>query len=142
MQFNVFKQTAACLTLVLFAGACAHAEAVVVVSSRSAVGSLSSNQVAQIFLGKSVSFPNGEAAVALDVSEAGLKSEFYRKVTGKDASQLKSYWAQLIFTGQARPPRSVSDSAEARRIIASNPGMIGYISRDAVDSSVKVVLSP
>jgi len=144
MQSNVLKRATNGLTWIALAVVVAtvQAETVVVVSSRSNVSNLSANQVGQIFLSKRATFPNGDAAVPVDLADGPVKSEFYRKVTGKDANQLKSYWSQLIFTGSAKPPRSVADSAEARRLIASTPGMIGYISREALDSSVKVILEP
>jgi archaellum component FlaG (FlaF/FlaG flagellin family) len=143
MQSILPKRAAAHLASIALALAVssAHAETVVVVSAHSDIGALSANQIGQIFLGKRATFPNGLASVPLDLAEGPTKGEFYRKVTGKDSSQLKSYWSQLIFTGSAKPPRSVADSTEARRLIASTPGMIGYINRDAVDSSVRVILT-
>jgi ABC-type phosphate transport system substrate-binding protein len=115
---------------------------VVVVSAKSSVDKLSADQVGQLFLTKTVAFPGGGAATPLDLSEGALHDEFYEKVTGKDQSQLKAYWSKLMFTGKGRPLKAVADSAEVKKQIASNPNAIGYISKSAVDSSVKVVLVP
>lgn len=120
----------------------ACADAVVVVSAQSKVGTLTADQVSQIFLAKSTTFPGGDQAIPLDLAEGATKDEFYSKVTGKDANQLKAYWSQLIFTGKAKPPKTAPDSNEAKKQIAGNPNAIGYISKSAVDGSVKVVLTP
>ncbi|WP_229213358.1 MULTISPECIES: hypothetical protein [unclassified Duganella] len=128
--------------VVALASAAASAEVVVVVSAKSGVASLTSDQVSQIFLAKSVAFPNGDTATAVDQSDGAARAEFYSRVTGKDPSQLKAYWSQLIFTGKAKPPKAVADSAEVKKQVAGSPNAIGYINKSAVDASVKVVLTP
>lgn len=120
----------------------AFAGVVVIVSAKSSVGELSKGQVGQIFLGKSSSFPNGETAVPTDQDDSAVKDEFYSKVTGKGSAQLKSYWSQMVFTGKAKPPKSLSDSNEVKKLVSNNPNIIGYISADAVDDTVKVVFTP
>jgi ABC-type phosphate transport system substrate-binding protein len=126
----------------LLGAAVAKADSVVVVSAKSSVGNLTSDQVGQLFLGKAASFPNGEAAVPIDQADGTVKDVFYSKVTGKDSAQLRAYWSQLIFTGKAKPPKSVADSSEVKKLISANPNMIGYIDKGAVDASVKVVFAP
>jgi ABC-type phosphate transport system substrate-binding protein len=128
------------LALSLATGA-VQADVVAVVSSKSAVTTLSKNQVADIFLGKAARFPNGSPAVPIDQAEASIVREaFYTKFTGKSAAQMKAHWSKIIFTGRGKPPRVVSNSLEARTLIAANPQAIGYIERDSVDGSVKVLL--
>lgn len=141
---KIITSPRALLGLALFA-ACglAQAEVVVVVSAKSDVGALSSAQVSQIFLAKSVSFPGGGTAMPVDQNEgAAVRNEFYTKVTGKDAAQLKAYWSQLLFTGKAQRPQKGADSEAVKKMVASKPGAIGYIEKSAVDASVKVVLTP
>ncbi len=121
----------------------AHAEVVVVMSAKSDVSSLSQAQVSQIFLAKSSSLPGGGAATPIDQDEgAAVRNEFYSKVTGKDAAQMKAYWSQLMFTGKAQRPKKVSSDDAVKKTVAASPGAIGYINAGAVDGSVKVVLKP
>lgn len=115
---------------------------VVVVSAKSSLAGLTGDQVSQLFLGKTGTFPNGEPAVPIDQADGPGKDAFYSKVTGKDSAQLRAYWSQLIFTGKAKPPKAVADSGEVKKLISANPNMIGYIDKGAVDGSVKVVLTP
>ncbi|MEQ1591743.1 MAG: phosphate ABC transporter substrate-binding protein [Thiobacillaceae bacterium] len=119
----------------------AAAEVVAVVSSKSTVTMLSKNQVADLFLGKLHSFPNGEPAIPVDQDEASsVRDEFYSRFTGKSAAQIKAYWSKIIFTGRGQPPKSVSSSAEVKRLLVENPNTIGYLEADRVDGSVKVLV--
>jgi ABC-type phosphate transport system substrate-binding protein len=120
----------------------ASPEVVVIVSNKNPLTVLSVEQVSDIFLGKTANFPDGTAAVPIDQSEnSPLRQEFYVKATGKTAQLLKAYWSKMIFTGRGEPPREVPDSATIRKLVADNPNYIGYVDRNAVDASVKVVLT-
>lgn len=130
------------LAMAMFA-ASAHADVVVVVSSRSSVKSLTAEQATKIFLGKVVTFPNGQAAFPIDQPEGStVRDEFYAKVAHKSPSQLTAYWAKIIFSGDGRPPKLLADNVAVRKAIASNPNAIGYIDKSAVNRSVRVVLKP
>ena len=112
----------------------AMAEVVVVVNPKAAESSMTKDQVAQFFLGKST------AMSPVDQPEsAPIRAEFYKKVTDKEASQVKSLWSKLVFTGKATMPKEAADSAAVKKMVASDPKAIGYIEKGAVDASVKVI---
>ena len=114
----------------------AMAEIVVVVNPKAAESSLTKDQVAQFFLGKST------AMTPVDQPDsAPIRAEFYKKVTDKDASQVKALWSKLVFTGKATMPKEVGDSAAVKKAVAADPKGIGYIEKSAVDASVKVIYS-
>jgi ABC-type phosphate transport system substrate-binding protein len=114
----------------------ANAEVVVVVNPQHAAASMSADQVADVFLGKST------ALSPVDLPESSsVRGEFYQKVTGKDSAQVKAVWTRLIFTGKATPPKEVASSADVKKAVASDPKAIGYMEKSAVDSSVKVVFT-
>jgi ABC-type phosphate transport system substrate-binding protein len=114
----------------------AMAEVVVVVNPKAAESSMSKEQISQFFLGKSNSMTPIDQA-----DSAPIRAEFYKKVTDKEASQVKSLWSKLVFTGKATLPKEVGDSAAVRKAVAADPKAIGYIDKSAVDASVKVVHS-
>ena len=119
----------------------ASADVVAVVSSTSAVTTLSNAQVADIFLGKVASFPNGTQAIPIDqAAGSSARDEFYAAYTGKSPAQVKTHWARIIFTGRGQPPEAISNDTALKKRIASDPRAIGYIERSALDSSVKVIL--
>jgi ABC-type phosphate transport system substrate-binding protein len=120
----------------------AAAELVVVVNPKNPTATLTERQVAQIFLGRTGSFPSGSAATPLDLKEgSALRDEFYVKVTEKNAGQLKAYRAKQLFSGSGSPPRELGTPLEVRRAVASDPTAIGYIDRAALDGSVKEILT-
>ena len=144
MKSNLKNQSAcavACAAAVFFA---AHASAgeVVVVSAKSPVAALTADQVSQLFTAKSTTLQGGGAAVLVDQAEGSpARDNFYAKVTGKNAAQMKALWSRLTFSGAAQPPKVASGDAEVKKAVAETPGAIGYIDKSAVDASVKVVLT-
>ena len=121
-------------------GATTVADVVAVVSAKSPISTLTKPQLADIFLGKVSHFPNGIHAEPIDQTEgSSVRDEFYEKVAGKSPAQVKALWSKIIFTGRGEPPPTVSNSVEMKKIIVANPAAIGYIDRDLVDDSVKVL---
>ena len=129
-QFIKASIAAAALSLALPA----TAEIVVVVNPKAAEASMTKDQVAQFFLGKST------AMTPVDQPEnTPARTDFYKKVTDKDAAQVKSLWSKLVFTGKDTMPKEVGDSAAVKKAVAADPKAIGYIDKSAVDASVKVI---
>lgn len=126
----------ALLIAAAFAAAPAMAEVVVVVNPKAAESSMTKDQVAQFFLGKSTSMTPIDQA-----DSSPIRAEFYKKVADKDAAQAKALWSKLVFTGKATMPKEVGDSAAVKAAVAANPKAIGYIDKSAVDGSVKVVFT-
>jgi ABC-type phosphate transport system substrate-binding protein len=130
------KKLTALLALALAGLGTAHAEIVVIVNAKHPAASMTAEQIANVYLGKDSSL------APLDLPEsAALRNEFYKKVAGKDAAQVKTMWARLIFTGKAQPPRQVDSAADAVRYVADNDRGIAYVERSALDASVKAVLT-
>jgi ABC-type phosphate transport system substrate-binding protein len=118
----------------------ATADVVAVVSAKSAITTLSKSQMADIFLGRVNRFPNGSPAVPIDQAEgSAAREEFYAKMAGKSAAQMKAYWSKIIFTGRGRPPKEVPNGVEMKKQIFENPAAIGYIDANLLDGSVRVI---
>lgn len=125
--------------LLLAAGvlaAAVSAQADIVVLANPAVGPLTKEQVAELYLGKSQAF------TPYDQGEASpIYADFYKKATGRDTAQVKSTWSRVVFTGKGQAPKQLADSAAVKKAVAADPKGVGYVERAAVDASVKVVLS-
>jgi ABC-type phosphate transport system substrate-binding protein len=118
----------------------ARADVVAIVSSKSAITTLSKSQTTDIFLGRVNRFPSGLPAVAIDQAEgSAAREEFYAKMAGKSAAQMKAYWSKIIFTGRGQPPKEVLNGVEVKKRILENPAAIGYIDANLVDDSVRVI---
>ncbi len=118
---------------------CTYADIVVIVHP-SNDSTITPKTIENIYLGKTRKFPNGQKAVPISLlrsaDETVAFTEFYLQKTG---NQLRSYWARMLFAGEGSPPIEYEDSEAIKKLVASNPEYIGFISADTVDNSVKVV---
>lgn len=118
----------------------AKAEVVLVVSANNPLSSLTPNQVTDIFLGKAEELPNGAPIIPVDQAEGSReKEEFYKRYTNRTLSQIRAYWSKQIFTGKGEPPREIGNSEQLKKFLATYPNSIGYLERDKVDPSLKIV---
>lgn len=119
----------------------AYAGVAVIVNPANGNAQMTEEQVQQLFLGKTSSFPNGTPALPVDQpSSSASNTAFYEQVVKKSGSQLKAYWTKLVFSGGGTPPQEVGDDNAVKQIVATNPNAIGYIDSAKVDASIKVVL--
>lgn len=127
--------------------AMANAELIIIVSIKSTVNTLTAEQTARIFLGKDDKFPNDQTAFPVDQPEGTtLRDEFYSKVAHKNPSQISSYWAKLIFTGEGRLPKVAADDNAVINFILNNPNAIGYIDEKSftkkLSKRIRIVFKP
>src|SRR5688572_13644417 len=115
------------------AAAAANAEVAVIVSAKSTATTMTPDEIANIYLGKSTAMKPVDNATP-------VRSQFYTKVAGKDEAQVKAIWSKLVFTGKATPPKEMASSADVVKAVAADPNAIGYVDKAAVDDTVKVVL--
>lgn len=127
-----FSRIAAALALV--AATSAQAELVVIVNP--AAGSLTTDQVADIFLGRNTAFTPVDQAEG-----SAVRAEFYKKATGRDPAQVKAVWSRLVFSGKGQPPKEHADAAAVKKAVAADPKAVGYIDKSALDGSVKAALT-
>lgn len=118
----------------------ARADIAVVVNVDSGVNKLSERQVVDLFMGRYVAFPNGATALPLDQPvDSKARAKFYELLTGKTVPQINAYWAKLIFSGRASPPRVAPDESKVLSMIRDNKHAIGYVDARDLDKTVKVV---
>lgn len=126
--------------LLSFAAMPAFAGMVVITSAKSSVKSLSKSDVAALYLGKTTSLPGGGGAKLYDLADANAgREKFYQAATGKSASQVKSIWSRLVFSGRALPPKELANDAAVIKAVAADPAAVGYVDAGAVDGSVQTV---
>ncbi|WP_223271547.1 hypothetical protein [Colwellia hornerae] len=115
-------------------------EFVVVVNKDNAINSLSKREVIDIYMGRYLTFPDGEMAQPLDLpSESLLKNDFYLQLVNKNEQKINAYWARLLFSGRAKPPISAISIEDALKKLDSSPYSIGYIPVNQLTDAVKVV---
>jgi ABC-type phosphate transport system substrate-binding protein len=97
--------------------------------------------IVKIYSGELKSWKDGSAILAVDLPESNpIRASFATEVLGKTVANIKALWAQMIFSGQALPPKQVNSDEEVKKLVSANKGAVGYIKSSAVDDSVRVVL--
>ena len=80
-------------------------EFTVIVNASNPVSSLPRDEVAKLFLKKTVSWGSGKMVTPVELPPAAKAREaFVRVVLNKSPAQVKSYWQQQIFSGRDVPP--------------------------------------
>jgi ABC-type phosphate transport system substrate-binding protein len=125
---------------VLLGGAVQAGDFVVIVNKTNSVA-VDKATVAKIYTGELKSWSDGTPVVAFDLPEDNpQRVSFSTEVVGKPVANLKAFWAQLIFSGKALPPKAASSDEEVKKLVAANKGAVGYIKPGSVDDSVKVAV--
>ena len=122
------------MILALFTACDVRAEEIVVIVNLAAA-TISKEQIADLYLGRSDAWTPIDQAVGSEIYV-----EFYKKVTGRDSAQVKAIWSRILFTGRGVPPKQLRDSEAVKKAVAANPKAVGYIEKSAVDASIKVAL--
>lgn len=119
--------------------AVADDDVLVVIASPSAGPlELGRSELVHLYMGRLNRLPSGLSALTLDLEDA--REAFYAGLVNKRLSEINAYWARLVFSGRASPPRTVATVEEMLDIVANNPGAIGYVRRADVNDRVQVVM--
>lgn len=130
----------AVLPAAAFAQAQGRHDMVVIVNPASHISALTRDQVIDIFMGRFRQLPSGAAALPIDLADTTERRIFYRELIHWSLAEVGSYWARLVFSGQANPPHKAPDARAAVELVAHNPDAIAYVERSAVTKQVRVVL--
>ena len=114
----------------------------VIVNVSNPISTLSKDEVAKLFLKKTISWSSGQSASPVELPvTAKVRESFAREVLNKSVAQVRSYWQQQIFSGRDVPPPEKPTEDEVLAFVRANPNAIGYVSRTAnMGRGVKVVV--
>ncbi len=116
-------------TTIASAGSYSDTAIAVIVSKNSELSAMSRNDLADMYTGKTLVLPDSKAPIPLDYrGNDALKAAFYKKLLGKNLSQINEYWATVMFTGQATPPQAVVTPIVMENSVDGNVTAVGYIS--------------
>lgn len=123
------------------AAAHAFAATAVIAHPGNPIAGLSAEQAAQIYLGRTRTFPDGKPATPVDQPEGSTAREkFITSVLQKNERTLKSYWTKLLYTGKGRPPDVIGNDELVKEWVSRNQSALGYVDGRVLDESVKVLL--
>ena len=130
--------------LVCLWGSAAYAdsEITIIAHSKNEMGELTRKQIADIYMGRITSLPNGSIPLPLDYQgDSEVRARFYQSITGKNMAQINAYWARLSFAGQANPPRRLADKAAIMQVVEKNQDALGYVENLDPDAKVAPVMT-
>jgi ABC-type phosphate transport system substrate-binding protein len=83
---------------------------------------------------------HGETLRPIDLSSKhALREHFTTEVIRKSPAQLRTYWAQQVFSGKGVPPPAVESPAAVVAYVVAHPGAVGYLPADADPGKAKVI---
>lgn len=144
-MITVRRGRALCVALLLavnlmLAPLAVKADLAVVVNPENSIDSLEERDVVDLYMGRFMAFPNGVSALPLDQPiNSEIRAEFYQLLTEKSVAQINAYWAKLIFSGRATPPRMARSGDDIIEMVLNNKNAIAYIPHEEVTDEVKVV---
>lgn len=131
--------------LIIFAlaiglGGPVHADELLVIANPSVtVASLSSDELAAIYLLKTTSWQDGGSIVPVNREAASnARTVFSDAVLRHPPNALNAYWNQMHFKGKVPPLVQESDQA-VLAFVQKVPGAIGYINATVAPQNVKVL---
>jgi len=96
--------------------------------------------LADAFLKKVTRWSTGDTIKPVDQRvEAPVRQRFSEDVIGRSVAAVKSYWAQLVFSGRDVPPPELENDDEVVRYVLKNAGAVGYVSQSANVDRVKIL---
>ena len=119
----------------------ARADIYVVVNAANPVRSLSTREVADLYLGRTRTYPDGQPAQILDQPNVrGEREQFFRLLVNMPLAQVNAYWARLTFTGRQSPPEVRADDQAVLTDVSRTPQAIGYVGSRPHHPDVHVIL--
>ena len=111
--------------------------AVVIANPSVAAGSLTADALKDIYTGKTKYWDGGQAiviAVLPDKTDAALQ-----QASGMEASQFKTFWQRLAFSGRGQEPKKADNAAALVALVAATKGAIAIAPADAALTGVKTL---
>lgn len=100
---------------------------------------LNKTKLLDIYTGDVKNWSDGKPVVVIDLKPAGDVKETFYKYIGKSPSRMKSVWLKRMLSGEGDPPLAVESEREMLKKVAATPGAIGFVSREAVNDTVKTL---
>jgi len=138
MKSNFCKLSMLCVVLAAGAlPALALDGAVVIANPGVAADSLTSDALKNIYTAKTKYWEGGQAiiiAVVPDKTDAALQ-----QASGMEASQFKTFWQRLAFSGRGQEPKSAGDAAALVSLVGATKGAIALVPADTALAGVKKI---
>ena len=129
-------------TVLLHRASAAGGEVDVIVNKANGIDDLSLADAKKIFMGDKTTWPSGKRVTILMLAPGQPeRTTVLRQVYKMSEDEFVQYFTQAAFAGKvSAPPKDIAAATQMKQSVAANPGAIGYLKKEDVDDSVKVVL--
>ena len=128
------------IAVMILSGTALNAQVAVIVNKSVNASSISKSNLLDIYSLTTKNWDNGNKIIVFDQkSDNEVKEKFYSFI-GKSNSDLKKVWMRAQLTGEGFAPEALNSDQEVLNKVASTPNAIGYINKNSVSSSVKVLI--
>jgi ABC-type phosphate transport system substrate-binding protein len=125
--------------LLSFPGVAFTGDVVVIANKDVPVGSLSGDEVQNIFLAKKTQWDNGQKIEFVTLKEGDIHNAFLKAYINKTDSQFQRYFRTLVFTGKGTTPQTFQTEGDLVGYVTRTGGSIGYVSSGTNTGSAKVI---
>ena len=127
-------------SLIVFLVSMASAELVIIVNKDNPANNIPMSKLKQVYTGDLKLWDNSKKVVPVDLSEKDpMAIKFVTTVLGVDMDTKRAYWIKKVFSGAGTPPHVEKDEKSVVKFVATEAGAIGYVQKENVDNSVKVI---
>ncbi len=122
-----------------FPGVASAQDVVIIANSNAPAGSLTSDDIKNIFLAKKTQWDDGAKINFVTLKAGQTHTDFLKNYLGKSSSQFQRYFRTLVFTGKGKVPQSFDSEEGIVGYVAGTDGAIGYVSSGTDTGSAKVI---
>ena len=111
--------------------------AIVIANTGLAADSLSADALKAVYTGKTKYWDGGQNIVIVvlnDKTDAAVQ-----QASGMEASQFKTFWQRLAFSGRGQEPKQADDAAAVVALVASTKGAVAIVPADTALTGVKKI---
>ena len=128
------------LCALLYCPLAAGAENIIVIANKDVtMTSMARSDLQNIFLGKTVTWPDGKKIKLVVLKEGSTHERFLNDLLEKRIPQFDTHWKQVIFTGKGRPPKMVDSEEDVVQYVSVTDGAVGYIDSGTDHADVKTI---
>ena len=99
--------------------------AIVIANSSLAADSLTADALKEVYTGKTKYWEGGQNIVIVVLSDK--TDAAVQQASGMEASQFKTFWQRLAFSGRGQEPKHADDAAAVVALVASTKGAIAIV---------------
>lgn len=137
MKTTPWKIGLALASALLVSSSAVALDGIVIANESVAASSIEAGALKDIYTGKTMYWEGGAAIVIVvvgDKTDAALQA-----ASGMGASQFKTHWQRLGFSGRGQPPKKADDVEKAIALVSSTKGAVAIVPAGTDAKGVKKI---